>query len=146
MGLVAQVQAQLASVAAIAGRVHGAAKLAQLTEQGQLAQAGVAAFVVPLGLGGGAASDGSGGLYRQSIDRLVGVILAVRNLADGTGEAGWVELEPLVEAVIVMLAGWDPPGTLGSLRLAKGELISINRGTITYQLDFAVADQLRIVR
>ncbi len=35
---------------------------------------------------------------------------------------------------------------VGVYRLSRGELVSLSAGTLTYQLDFAIEDQLRIVR
>ena len=143
--LMAAVKAKLAEAPAVIERVHGAAALAQLTERGQLAQTGTAAFVVPMGIGADQ-PDAVTGLYRQPIDRLIGVVIAVRNLRDATGEEGFTELDPLVEATIARLAGWAPADEVGVLRLVRGELVQIVNGTITYQLSFALSDQLRIAR
>lgn len=143
--LMATVQARLLADPPVVARVQGAAALAQLTEKGALAQAGTSAFVVPMGIGV-SEPDAVTGLYRQPIDRLVGVVIAVRNLSDATGGAGFAELDPLVEATIERLCGWAPGDEVGVLRLVRGELIQIVAGTITYQLSFALADQLRIAR
>lgn len=139
----APVKDRLEAIPALAGRVQGAAKLAELTQRGAAAQADRAAFVLPLGLRGGQA-DATAGLFRQQIDQLVGVVLMVRNLGDATGEKAAGELEELVDDVIRAIAGWAPDEAIGVFVLVKGELISIAAGTITYQLDFALQDQLRI--
>jgi hypothetical protein len=139
------VKDRLEAISALAGRVHGAARLAQLTERGAQAQASTAAFVLPLGLRGGSA-DAVTGMFRQALDRLVGVVLMVRNVGDATGAAAQAELEPLIEAVIGAIAGWAPDEAIGVYKLARGELVSIAAGTVTYQLDFALDDQLRIAR
>jgi hypothetical protein len=139
------VQARLETIPALARRVYGAAKLGELTERGSIATVGTAAFVLPLGLRGGVA-DAATGLFRQSLDRLVGVVLTVRNVGDATGEKALIELDPLIKSVIDLLAGWGPDEAFGVFTLARGELISISAGTITYQLDFAIEDQLRIAR
>lgn len=136
---------QVATVPALAGRVHSAAKLAQLSERGGLAQVSPAAFVLPLGLRGGS-PDAVTGLFRQRLDRLVGVVIVVRNAGDGTGAAAMVELDPLVDSVIAAVAGWGPDDAAGVFSLARGELVSLVTGTITYQLDFQLEDQLRIAR
>ncbi|HEX8485700.1 phage tail terminator protein [Sphingomonas sp.] len=141
----AAVTERLEAIPALAGRVHGAAKLADLTERGSAAQVAPAAFVLPLGLRAGT-PDAVTGLFRQSLDRLVGVVLLVRNLGDATGEKALVDLDLLIEAVIQALAGWGPDDAFGVFALARGELFSIAAGTITYQLDFSIEDQLRIVR
>lgn len=139
------VKAAIAAIPALAGRVQGAAKLAQLTEKGAQMTADRAAFVLPLGLRGGAASAAAG-LYRQSIDRLVGVVLMVRNRGDDTGEKAALEMSDLVDAVIAAVVGGGPEEAIGVYTLVRGELVSIAAGTITYQLDFALEDQLRIAR
>lgn len=143
--LMQEVKARLLEEPPVIQRVHGAAALARLTEKGTLAQAGTVAFVVPLGIGGGE-PDAVTGLYRQPIQRLVGVVIAVRNLRDATGEEGFAELDPIVEAAIARLAGWAPADEVGVLKLDRGELVQIVNGTITYQLSFALGDQLRIAR
>lgn len=137
--------ARIETIPTLTQRVYGAAKLGLLTEKGSMATVAPAAFVLPLGLRGGTV-DAATGLYRQSISRLVGVVLVVRNLGDATGEKAMIELDPLVEAVIALLAGWGPDEAFGVFSLARGELVSIAAGTITYQLDFLIEDQLRIVR
>lgn len=140
---------RLKTIPALANRVFGAAKLAELLKQGAVPQGTPAAFVLPLGLRGGTANAVSG-LFRQGLQRLVGIVLVVRNQGDGTGEKALVELDPLIEAVIDLLAGWGPDddqgGAFGVFALARGELVSIEAGTIIYQLDFAIDDQLRIAR
>lgn len=143
--LLAFVKELLAGVTAAPLRVHGAAKLGQLTERGPLqVQAGQAmAFVLPLGLSGGQETAATG-LFRQAVDRMVGVVLGLKNLSDTTGEAGLIELEPLVDEVIAQIVGRAPDGAIGTLRLVKGELVSITAGTIQFQIDFALSDQLRI--
>jgi hypothetical protein len=135
----------LGTLPVLTRHVHGAATLGELTKRGALVQSGAAAFVLPLGFRGGAA-DAATGLYRQPIERLVGVVLAIRNVGDATGDKAWIELEPLIWDVIQLLAGWGPDEVFGVFTLARGELISIDAGTITYQLDFAIEDQLRITR
>jgi hypothetical protein len=137
---------RLETIETLARRVYGAAKLGELTERGSIAVTNTSAFVLPLGLRGGVA-DAVTGMFRQSLDRLVGVVLVVRNLSDNTGAKAMLDLDPLIEAVIQLLAGWGPEeDVFGIFTLARGELVSIDRGIITYQLDFAIEHQLRIVR
>ncbi|RIA44046.1 hypothetical protein DFR49_2282 [Hephaestia caeni] len=128
----------------LAGRVHSAAKLSEVMQRNQLPQVTPAAFVLPLGLQGGAA-DAVTGLYRQSVSHVVGVLLAVRAAGDATGAAGLATLDPLIDAVVGGIAGWTPDDdTIGVFTLSRGELLSLSAGTLTYQLDFAIEDQLRI--
>ncbi len=139
------VKDRLEAIPVLAGRVQGALKLGELTKAGASIQANVAAFVLPLGLRGGAGSAATG-LFRQSIDRLVGVVLMVRNLGDATGSKAGAEMETLIEDVIGAIAGWSPDEAVGVYVVARGELVSISAGTVTYQLDFSLEDQLRIAR
>lgn len=136
---------RLAGVPALAGRIAGAAKLEQLRASGHLGQsAGAQAFVVPLGLQGGAA-DAVTGLFRQALDRVVGVVLVHRHAGDAAGAKGVESIEPLIEAVIEHVAGWGPEDATGSFRLLRGELVAMQAGgTLIYQLDFSLDDQLRI--
>lgn len=135
---------RLETIETLKRRVYGAAKLGELTERGSIAVNGTSAFVLPLGLRGGAVNAASG-MYLQSLDRLVGIVLVVKNVGDATGAKALIELDPLIEAVIQLLAGWGPDD-FAVFTLARGELVSIEKGTITYQLDFAIEDQLRIMR
>lgn len=137
---------RLETIPVLAGRVHGAARLATLLSTGGLPQVTPAAFVLPLGIRGGT-PDAVTGLYRQGIDRLWGVLLAARHAGDATGAAAHADLEPLIEATIAAIAGWGPDDAFGTFRLVKGELASLSAGgALTYQLDFAIEDQLRIAR
>lgn len=131
-----------AQVPALEGRVEGAAELATLMRQNALPQVTPAAHVVPLGLQGGRA-DAAAGLFRQDVDSLVGVMLTLRTNSR-TGGAQLPDLTGLIDAVIAALAGWDPPGAIGVFRLSRGQLVTMAAGTLVYQLDFALADQLRI--
>ena len=125
-------------------RIHGAAKLSALIANGTLTQVTPAAFILPLGIRGGSV-DAATGLYRQSIDRHVGILLVLRSAGDATGQRGFDELGTMIEAVIGVVAGWVPGNAIdGAYRLAKGELVSLQAGLLQYQLDFILDDQLRI--
>lgn len=136
---------RLGLIPELVGRIHPVGELADILARGTLAQATPAAFVLPLGIRGGRA-DAVTGLYRQNIERLVGVVLAVRHVNDPTGALAKAALDPLIDATIGVLAGWGDDDMIGVFTLARGELAGIDKGTITYQLDFAIEDQLRIER
>lgn len=138
---------RVAMVPGLQGRIHPAAKLSALMAQNGLSQVCPAAFILPLGIGGGSV-DAVTGMYRQNIERLHGVLLAVRGINDPTGEQALAQLDPLIDAVIERVVGWGPDDNRvhGVYRLAKGELVSLSAGTLTYQLDFAIEDQLRFPR
>lgn len=136
---------RLALVEAFAGRIHSAGKLSTLLKTNQLANFGVAAFELPLGVTGGEV-DAMAGLYRQRVRWLDGVLVSVPSHDDPTGARAVAQLEPLISAVIEAIAGWGPTEEFGAYELVKGELASLEAGAVTYQLDFAIEDQLRFNR
>ena len=54
------------------------------------------------------------------------------------------ELDELIHAVLLAVAGWGPDEAVGVFELARGSLIHNRDGVLVYQLDFAIDDQLRI--
>lgn len=134
---------RLATIPALAGRIRPAEELSELMKNNRLPQVTPAAFVLPLGLRGGAA-DAATGLYRQQVEWLEGVLLVVRAAGDATGAKGGTQLRPLIDATIAAIVGWSEG--FGTWVLRKGELVSLSAGTLTYQLEFALDDQLRIPR
>jgi hypothetical protein len=127
-------------------RVEPAAELAALVQGGRAPNRMPAAFVLPLGLRADPA-DAAGGLYRQRIAETVGVILVAGTAGDLRGGTSIAEIHVLRAAVIAALAGWDPEeGGFDVLRLERAALISLNAGTIVYQVDFGRTEQLRIAR
>jgi hypothetical protein len=142
----AVVEARLiAACPVLTGRVGTALQLADAMARNALPQITPAAFILPLGLRGGAA-NAAAGLYRQAIDRFLGVVLVVRSAADPLGQMVVDELAPLIDGTIAAIAGWAPDEAIGVYRLTRGELVSLAGGVATYQLDFALDDQLRIAR
>lgn len=131
-----------AFVPELTGRVEGAAAFAELQRQNALPQVTPAAFVIPLGLQGGAA-DAVAGLFRQEVQEIVGVMLTLRSFSR-TGEQALPELDALVAKVVAAVAGYAPADAVGSFRLLRGALVSMSAGTIVYQLEFSLSDQLRI--
>ena len=131
------------------GRVQGAAALSALMSAGQAPQTTPAAFVLPLGLRGGAA-DAVTGLFRQQLAWSSGVVICVRVAGDVTGVKANEVLVPLIEAVILAIAGTDAIGphdeAIGVWRVSRGELLSLSAGLLVFQLDFTIDDQLRILR
>lgn len=149
MAIVPDLTATVQAIPDFHGRVQGAAALSALMAQGQAPQVTPAAFVLPLGLRGGAA-DAVTGLFRQQVAWTSGVVVCVRVAGDVTGAKATEVLVPLIEAVILAIAGTDvlgPQGTaIGVWRVSRGELLSLSAGLLVYQLDFAIDDQLRIAR
>ena len=144
MALVYQVIARPeAQVPDLAGRVEGAARLADLMRRNALPQATPAAHVLPAGIDGGRPLD-TMGIYRQEIQRLVAVVLTVRT-HDRTGGRALEAIEPLLESVLAAIAGWAPAGhRMGVCSLRRGRLASFEAGTLVYEFTFALADETRI--
>lgn len=132
-----------AQVPALARRVEGAAELSELVRKNNLPQQTPAAFVLPLGLRGGEA-DTSAGIFRQSFDETIAVVLIIESAGDATGGKALPTIHALIWAVIAAIAGWAPADEIGVFRLMRGQLVSMSRGIVIYQLDFAIQDQLRI--
>lgn len=139
---VAFVRDLVGTVPEFTGRVEGAAAFAELMRQNALPQVTPAAYVIPLGLQGGA-TDVAVGLYRQEVREIVGVTIALRSYSK-TGDRSLPDLDRLVEAVVNAIAGSAPPDAVGVFTLARGSIVSMAAGTIVYQLEFSLADQLRI--
>ena len=139
---VAFVRGLLGTLPEFVGRVEGAAAFAELMRLNALPQVTPAAYVIPLGLQGGV-SDVAAGLYRQEVREIVGVTIALRSFSK-TGERSLPELDRLVEGVVNTIAGTAPPDATGVFSLARGSIVSMAAGTIVYQLEFSLSDQLRI--
>ncbi|WP_102226920.1 phage tail terminator protein [Acidimangrovimonas sediminis] len=131
-----------ASVPQLAGRTQGAVQFAELMRTGNLPQVTPAAHVLPLGFTGGQ-PDAMAGAFVQPFDRAIAVMLTLRSY-DASGEKALDPLEALITAIVTAIAGWQPPGAPGVYRLSRAALVSMTAGTLVYQIDFAIADQLRI--
>lgn len=130
-------------VPALVSRIGNAGQFSQLVERNQMPSHAVAAFVLPGTLQGGNA-DLSVGLFRQAFQESVIVVLAVRVANDPTGEKATDEITPLVRDVITAVCGWGPDTAPGAFVLGAGDLVGTQAGTLVYQLDFLLSDQLRI--
>lgn len=142
--MIADVIARLkARVPDFGGRIEGAMELADLMKRNALPQAPLSAFVLPLGLQGGEANSANQ-YFTQTFDEAVGVMITTRTFTQ-TGATAVDPLEVLRNAVIAAIVGWGPPTALGVFRLLRATLVSMDAGTVVYQIDFALTDQLRII-
>lgn len=85
------------------GRVGGTADEAAAKSQAILNTP--TAWVFPIS-GKGQPNTASTGLHSQLITQFFGVLIAVKNVADATGEAGTDILEPLRDEVHGLIIGW----------------------------------------
>lgn len=124
-------------------RVEGAAAFSALVKQGQLPQVTPAAHVIPVGLNGGLVGSAANAFTQMTIET-IGVIITVRS-NDQAGARGVEPIDALKTEVIEALAGWAPNEDMtGVFSLAGGNIVSVQAGAISYQLNFAIQDQLRI--
>lgn len=131
-----------AEVPTLAGRTQGAVQFVELMRTGNLPQVTPAAHVLPLGLTGGQ-PNAVAGAFVQPLDRAISVMLTLRSY-DARGEKALDPLETLINAIVTAICGWTPEPTVGVYRLTRAALVTMTAGTLVYQIDFAIADQLRI--
>lgn len=132
----------IARVPEFGGRIEGAMELADMIARKALPQVTPAAHVVPLGMQGGVANSANI-FFTQEFDEAIGVLISLRTYTATGGKSADL-LETLKLAVISALAGWGPDTAVGVFRLLRGQLVSMEAGTVVYQIDFAMMDQLRI--
>ncbi|MDK3072767.1 hypothetical protein QO034_06565 [Sedimentitalea sp. JM2-8] len=125
----------------LGSRVEGALDLADMLRAGRLPE-NTNAIVLPVGLAGRAA-DAASGLYRQAFTETVGVLLLAR-VHDRTGRRALGRIRPLIMEVVEAIAGWTPGDQLGVFQLKGGRIVSMTGGTLIYQVEFTIDDQLRI--
>ena len=126
----------------LSGRIEGAANLVDLLRQNGLSQQALSANLIASGLQGGAV-DAASGLFRQAIDETITVVLTFRSVG-ATGAQVLDRMDEIIRAVIDAVCGWAPEASPGVFRLVRGNVASLTAGTLVYQIDFAIADQLRI--
>jgi hypothetical protein len=124
------------------GRVEGAAALMQVLSAGAAPQSPVAAYVVADALRGGTV-DAASELFVQGFEETVNVLLIFRSV-QGAGGRGLDLYDAVKWAVIEAVCGWAPEDTVGVFRLGQGRTIRQEAGTLYYEIDFAIGDQLRI--
>lgn len=144
MTLVADIKARIeAGVPALAGRLEEVADLAALIAAGVLPQRSPAGYVIPLGFNGREPADAAG-LFIQSLDETVGVVLVVEAAGDPKAKRALATVDALDIAVRNAVCGYVPAGAIGEFRAVRGRLVSVTAGTVIYQIDFAIQTQLRI--
>jgi hypothetical protein len=134
-----------AEVPALSGRVEGEAELAEMIRENRLPHVTPAANVIPLGLGAGP-SRSMAGIFVQDVKRRFSILLTLRTHGQSHDRTE-ATLDELVAAVLAALLGWGPaPVSVGVFELDRAELRGMNRGTLLYQIDVSISDQLRIDR
>jgi hypothetical protein len=142
--LVAQVITRLKAQVPDLRTVDGAAQFAQLMASNQLPQLTPAAHVVPSGMQGGQVTASGAGHFVQSFQDGIGVILTFRN-ADPTGARAFERADDLIREVMRAIAGWSPVPGSPAFQLLRGSVANFSAGTLVYQIDFSINDQLRVI-
>lgn len=133
------------SVDALKGAIEEVADLAALVADKAMPQKSPAAFVVPLGFDA-STPDAASGAFRQNYDETVGVVLVVQAPGDVKAKRALPAIDALVDSIINAVCGWAPATTTGAVfRMRRGRLLSVTAGTVIYQLDFVLQQQLRII-
>lgn len=132
-----------ATVPELAGKLLEAADFADLVERKKMPQRTPAGYVLPGGLRGGAARAITG-YFEQAIDEIVKVVLVEKVANDPLRSKAVANAVPLVRSLIEAVAGWAPDDAIGSFKLVGAELIGAVGGTLIFEIDFALDDQLRI--
>jgi hypothetical protein len=135
------VKARLSDAVPALRTVEGAANLAALMASNGLPQQTPAAHVVTLGIQGGD-EEAAAGAFVQSVTEVVGVIVTWRMVVQT--DRAVADVETLIDEITQAVAGWEPEGAMAPFRLLRGQLVTMNKGTLVYQLDFAIPNQLRI--
>lgn len=152
--LVDAVAERLGTVAALAGCVEGTLDFSEMLARKALPQRALTAFVIPAGLNGGMAAS-SQNAFLQAVDETVAVVLVLRSANDATGTRSLPGLDALIWSVVFALAGWAPDSysdedvagidPTGVFELRRGRTLSLSAGTVFYQLDFAIAQHVRVL-
>lgn len=123
--------------------VQQAAELAALIQANALPQRLPAAFVLPLGfdLKGG---ESSAGAYTGLLQDMIGVVLIAESAGDPNAAAAATTIDALKDKVLAAIAGWAPADAIGVFEPLRGRLVSVSAGTVFFQIDFALTNQLRI--
>lgn len=132
-----------ARVTDLGDRVEDVGALAALTATGGVPGATPIAHVVPTTILGGKHLAHTGS-YVQAVERQFSVILTLRT-QDASGRRALPRLEQLIDTIIAALAGWDIDDLVGVVVFRRSAPIGADRGAFTYELQFSIADQLRII-
>lgn len=131
-----------AQIPDLAGRVHDAADFTEMLKRGGAPTALPAAYVMPAAMIG-RQPGGVTGLFIQEITESVSIVLVFGN-TDPRASRAFKNLRPFIADVIAAIAGWTPGATVGVFQLARGAVLGVGEGRLSYQLDFSINDQLRI--
>lgn len=128
-------------VAALSGRIRAAEDYTALLQMKGITSAQGGAYVMPSGIRGGRV-EAATGVFTQMVDEIVAVVILVP-AERGLGRQG-ATIDSLKKGVIEALCGWVPDDAIGPFQLVRGAMINLGNGALAFQIEFSVADQLRI--
>lgn len=127
----------------LSGRVDGGRAFVDLIRSRKAPAQSVAAYVFPSGIQGGRA-DAATGVYSQMLTHRTSVVIFVQSF-DRTGAAALDKIDQFLMRIVRAVAGWAPGDEVGVHKFERGQLIESGAGRLSYQLDFSIDDQLRIL-
>lgn len=143
MAFIDAIMARVADqVPELAGRIEGAANLAEMVRTNKLPQVTPALNVMPLGVIGGKPISMLKN-YRQDVDRQFALVLTIQTY-EAQGARAQPDIEALIERLVTAIVGWTPQATTrGVFRLIRWWLVNIEGGALSYQIEVAIADAIR---
>ena len=140
---IADISARIeARVPQLAGRIQDASAFQKMLQTSAALSASGGAFVMPSGLSGGRV-QAMAGAFLQDIATVIAVVLVVPDANPMSGRAGGT-IDARMKAVIEAICGWTPPDAPGPFALLRGAMINLGAGVLAFQLEFSIADFLRI--
>lgn len=105
------------------------------------------AWVIMMSENGGEIRYQISDMIEQLVTARFGIILAVRDIGDRTGEAAREALKPLREGVHGVICNWKPLGSNHACRFSRGALTSSigADGMMFWQDEFTVSFDRRII-
>ncbi len=131
-----------ARVPQLSGRIKDASAFQSMLQTKSQLSASGGGFVMPWGLSGGRV-DAMSGAFLQNIAMVIAVVLVTPDANPMSGRAGGT-IDARMRAVIEALCGWTPPDAPGPFALLRGAMIDLGAGVLAFQLEFSIADFLRI--
>ena len=137
------------NVTVLAGRVQHALDLSELIAREALPNGRYAAFVVPAGMRPQGNGESAAGAFTQSLDEVITIVLVINSAGDVTGAKAAPRVDELLWDVIPLIAGWAPADIdsavyIGDFRFLRSQVLSLTKGAVICQVEFAIALQLRI--
>lgn len=115
-------------------QVGGIAELDAVVSGGAL-KAAPAAFVIPLAEPAGRNTRTNA--VHQQVGAAVGILIAVRNVSDTTGERSIEDLEAIRNFVRSKLLGWSPAAGYREAEFGGGAIVTVAGGHTWWQDDYA---------